>query len=61
MGYNTNVTMRFNKEDRALLAELAKRLQRTQTGTVKVLVREFLSAIKKQEAEATSRPVKTAS
>ena len=45
-----SLAMRLDPVDKAALVELSARLQRSQTDTVRVLVRETLAIIKEQDA-----------
>lgn len=55
MTSSPSVTLRFNKADKAALVELAKCLQKNQTETLRVLVREKLAAIKRRQEGAGAR------
>ena len=43
--------IRFKPEERVMLKELAARLQRSQSDTIRVLVRGALQVLKEQEAK----------
>ena len=47
----TAIAMRLDPVDKAMLKELAARLKRSQTETVRVLVRETLAILKEQDAK----------
>lgn len=49
MTVSANVAIRFNAPDRQALKELARRLQRNQSDTVRLLVRETLAVLKEQD------------
>jgi hypothetical protein len=51
MPISANVVVRFNKLDKAALVELSERLQRNQSETLRVLVRETLAVLKEREAQ----------
>ena len=54
------VALRFNPEEKAMLVELAARLQRDQTATLRALVKETLAILREQDSQAspqaTARP-----
>jgi len=49
MAITPSVAIRLNDPDKAALRELAKRLQRNQSETVRVLVRETLAILREQD------------
>jgi len=49
MATGANVGMRFSASDKAALKELATRLQRNQSETLRALVRETLLILKEQD------------
>lgn len=54
MHQTENFTMRISPSEREMLTDLAKRLQRSQSDTVRLLVREYSTAVK--EVEQSGRP-----
>jgi hypothetical protein len=58
MATGANVAIRFGELDKAALRELAQRLQRNQSDTLRILVRETLAVLKEREAQ--SKPVESA-
>jgi len=50
MNLAPSLALRLAPVDKAALVELAARLQRSQTDTVRVLVRETLAILKEQDA-----------
>ena len=46
---NTSLLIKFNHIDRAALRELAARLERSQSATVRILVRETLAVLREQD------------
>jgi len=53
MATGANVAVRFCELDKAALRELAQRLQRNQSDTLRILVRETLAVLKEREAQQT--------
>ena len=49
MSYNPQ-PIRFTPEERLMLQELARRLERNQTETVRILIREALAIIKEKDS-----------
>ena len=49
MANNPNLALRFSESDKAALLELSARLQRSQSDTIRFLVRESLTAIKQMD------------
>jgi len=58
-----NTAFRLNSSDKAMLVELARRLERNQSDTIRLLVRGALQILKEQDAEIDpaqpSRPTQT--
>lgn len=54
----TNTAFRLSPSDKAAFRELAQRLQRNQSDTLRVLVRETLAILKEQDARTADTPKK---
>ena len=57
MAVTPTVVIRMNDPDKAALLELATRLQRNQSETVRVLVRETLAVLKEQDAKKEQQKI----
>ena len=55
---NTGLLIKFNHVDRAALRELATRLDRSQSATVRILVRETLEVLKERDAKNEQKRTK---
>ena len=51
MAISPTVAVRFGELDKAALKELAKRLQRNQSDTLRLLVRETLAVLKENDGK----------
>ena len=51
MANSPNVAIRFGELDKAALKELATRLERSQSDTLRILVRETLAVLKERDEE----------
>lgn len=60
MTIKPNTAMRLSDDDKAMLKELARRLERNQTDTVRMLVRGALTILREQETETTKRMTRAA-
>ena len=49
------ITMRFTEDDRAGLRELAERMQRSQADAIRVILREKLEEIRRQDLQMTAK------
>ena len=60
MANSPTVAVRFGKLDKAALMELAQRLQRNQSDTLRILVRETLAVLKERDAQDQTKPAEPA-
>jgi hypothetical protein len=51
MATGANVAVRFGELDKQALRELARRLQRNQSDTLRILVRETLAVLEERDAQ----------
>ena len=57
MAISPNVAVRFGELDKAALKELAQRLQRNQSDTLRLLVRETLATLKERDAHEQNKMI----
>lgn len=59
MSPTPSLAVRLDPAEKAMLKELAARLRRSQTETIRVLVREALAILKEQDAKLEGKGGKT--